>query len=195
MGGIGGNIGRINLEGSIVTTNMQASVDSIRQTAWVSDWVVLQPKIGDEYGGGIIAYLGSEGDFINGMVVSSVDTAVAKWGCRGTYIGTSFDMGTGSANTAAIVVGCGDENIAAKVCDNLSLNGYTDWFLPSRDELEEIYDNKSEIDGNFGLGFYWSSSEPFFLGTNAAGVIQFDDGLKAAGDKNNNSTFRAVRGV
>lgn len=51
-------------------------------------------------------------------------------------------------------------NEAKIVCQELSLNGYDDWFLPSKDELNLMYENLHEK----GLaGFtdynYWSSSE------------------------------------
>ena len=75
------------------------------------------------------------------------------------------EIGTGNQNTADILAGCSETNIAAYLCDTLTLGGYNDWFLPSKDELNKLYQNIGR--GNaLGLGnvggfadFYWSSSE------------------------------------
>lgn len=49
---------------------------------------------------------------------------------------------------------------AKKACDELVLNGYDDWYLPSKEELITLYDNlKKEGDGGFDDESYWSSSE------------------------------------
>ena len=52
--------------------------------------------------------------------------------------------------------------ISARVCDELDLEGYTDWFLPSKDELILMYQNLHKATspiGNFQTEFYWSSTE------------------------------------
>ncbi|MCK9422815.1 MAG: DUF1566 domain-containing protein [Bacteroidales bacterium] len=45
-----------------------------------------------------------------------------------------------------------------RFCNDLLLNGYSDWFLPSLDELELMFQRKTII-GGFVDAFYWSSSE------------------------------------
>jgi hypothetical protein len=67
-------------------------------------------------------------------------------------------IGTGQANTTAIVNGCPASMIAARICNDLVLNGFNDWFLPSKDELNQMYIRKSQI-GGFLDAYYWSSSE------------------------------------
>jgi hypothetical protein len=47
--------------------------------------------------------------------------------------------------------------VAARKCDDLALNGYDDWFLPSKDELNQMYLQRSVIGGFHKC--YWSSSE------------------------------------
>ncbi len=87
-------------------------------------------------------------------------------------VGTSTGIGTGKANTAALIVAMGDEAYrlvegtdkamyAAKASNDYSGGGYSDWFLPSKDELNQIYLNlKKDRDlGGFGNDYYWSSSE------------------------------------
>jgi len=55
------------------------------------------------------------------------------------------------------VTGCTDVGIAAKFCADLTLDGYSDWYLPSKDELSKLYLNRSAI-GGF-TDWYWTSSE------------------------------------
>ena len=51
-----------------------------------------------------------------------------------------------------------DSPIAAVAAAGYTLNGFSDWFLPSQDELNELYENRSVVPGLNALG-YWSSSE------------------------------------
>ena len=54
--------------------------------------------------------------------------------------------------------GCATAGIAARLCGDLVLNGYSDWYLPSKDELNKLYLNRTAI-GGFAAAYYWSSSE------------------------------------
>jgi hypothetical protein len=71
-------------------------------------------------------------------------------------VGTA--LGTGKANTEAIVAKQGPGSYAAKLCADLEIGGYGDWYLPSKDELDRIYDNKRAI-GGIAEQRYWTSSE------------------------------------
>ena len=134
---------------------------------------VVPVEIGDFIQGGVVFYLdGSGGGFICAV---SDQSSGAQWGCHGTPIPGAGGkaIGTGAQNTIDIVAGCGTDGIAADICAKLSLNGYDDWFLPSQDELNEMYQNKAAIDATaianggaaFGGTYYWSSSE--FAASNA----------------------------
>ncbi len=72
-------------------------------------------------------------------------------------------VGTGAGNTDIIVAAIGDtaENYAAKACKAYSNDDFTDWFLPSRDELRAMWVNLHlEGKGDFSTNAnYWSSSE------------------------------------
>lgn len=115
------------------------------------------PYIGQNYAGGMVFYVDETGE--HGLVSALADQGSYAWGCRGASIPTGTALGTGATNTAAIVASCGEENIAAKICDNLSLDGYSDWFLPSIDELSLIYTNlRAQGLGSFS-DYYQSSSE------------------------------------
>ena len=85
-----------------------------------------------------------------------------EWGCYETLIsgadGTA--VGTGEQNTIDIEIGCTEEGKAADLCANTGLNGYDDWFLPSKNELNLMYENLRVFGvGGFSWDWYWSSSE------------------------------------
>ncbi|MFH0977184.1 MAG: DUF1566 domain-containing protein [Spirochaetota bacterium] len=71
---------------------------------------------------------------------------------------TSTEPGTGLANSNAIMAQPGHTGSAAKVCRDYNGGGKTDWFLPSIDELEDLFNQISVMDG-YENEYYWSSSE------------------------------------
>jgi len=128
--------------------------------------------IGQSYGGGIIFYIDGSGQ--HGLISAATDQSTnATWGNYGYFIpGTSTAFGTGQANTIAIVNGCGTPGIAARICNDLVLNGYTDWFLPSRAELDSMGVHREAIGGISEYpSHYWSSSG---CDATASWVITFD---------------------
>jgi hypothetical protein len=146
--------------------------------------------IGQSYGGGIIFYIDGTGQ--HGLISATTDqSAGAQWGCYNNTIGgTSTAIGTGQANTTLIVNNCSEAGRAARICNDLVLNGYSDWFLPSKDELNQMYLQKSAI-GGFADNFYWSSSE---YTANDAWDQFFSSGLQRNyASKNNPNYVRAVR--
>ena len=161
-------------------------------------------QIGDFHEGGVIFYLDGTG---GGLVADISDLSTgAEWGCYGTAInGTNGTaIGTGKQNTLDILGGCAQANIAARLCGNSNAQGYTDWFLPSRDELNEMYLNKAAIDtsaiANGGDGFadpgwYWSSTENDNLSHADAWVQYFWNGIQNSNISKDNETVsvRAVR--
>jgi len=130
-------------------------------------------SIGDTYAGGIIFYLDSTG--CHGLVCAPTD--------QGTNIPASVEtvsfsvhngIGAGYINTEYIVGLIGDGNYAAKLCYDLSVAGYDDWYLPSKYELDLMFLNigggasapNTNI-GNFSFfdsgpntwpSIYWSST-------------------------------------
>jgi hypothetical protein len=168
---------------------------SCNQTKFISSGVTAPSgtnttalSIGDTYQGGVIFYLDSNG---GGLIAAPTDQYTvdfkkdfsgtetefkAQWGCPSATIsgadGTA--IGTGAQNTIDIEAGCITAGTAADICANLTLGGYSDWFLPSKDELNLIWTNLADSDGDgsnngpsdpnnlggFAVSNYWSSSEP-----------------------------------
>jgi len=126
------------------------------------------PIIGESYLGGVLAYVLQDGDpgyvegEFHGLIAAPTDQSTgAPWGCSGTTIGgTSSALGAGQANTVAIMNGCATAGIAARLCGDLELNGYDDWYLPSINELMKLFNNRFAIGGfNTVNGIYWDSLE------------------------------------
>ena len=145
--------------------------------------------IGQVYGGGIIFYIDNSGK--HGLIAAPSDYRnKCGWYCFGTYVsGTSTAIGKGQANSSAITnAGCGYLS-AAGVCVSLVLNGYSDWYLPSKDELDLMY-AKKDIIGGFTGTIYWSSSES---SSERAWARGFHDGGSAGLMKSSFYSVRAIR--
>ena len=155
----------------------------------VNEQPIITYTIGQSYGGGIIFYIDGTGK--HGLIAATSDQSFGiHWGCYGNSIlGISTTIGSGQANTTLIINGCGDADIAARLCDDLVLNGYSDWFLPSKDELNQMYAQRTVI-GNLEYHSYWSSSEE---SVNYAWFQYFNGSNQYNDPKNTNYFVRAVR--
>jgi hypothetical protein len=124
------------------------------------------------------------------------DAGTAEWGSVNVS-GTGSPVGTGKANTTIIINGLRQFGVrggtAAHLCVNYSNAGFTDWFLPSKDELYWVYTNLKAK--GYALGFtdnyYWSSTQY----DNAHAFRQrFSDGYQSnGGNKNTSYNVRPVR--
>jgi hypothetical protein len=126
------------------------------------------------------------------LVCAPSNPGYFPWGCQGTDIpNTSTAVGTGATNTAYIVAGCAQRPIAASVCADLVLNGYSDWYLPSLGEMQLMY-SRLHLQGlgGFGAVWYWSSSQHY---PNYAWSMNFGNGHVDGNYEVSSYQVRAVR--
>jgi len=162
--------------------------------------------IGDFYQGGKIAYIlvsgdpGYDANEQHGLIAATVDQSTGiEWGPNNTATGaTATAIGSGLANTNTIIAsqGASANSYAAATAKAYRGGGYSDWYLPSKDELQKLYENKIALGNNFSTTKrYHSSSEAVrFQGdTWPAWQILFGDGSWEELDKLNQFNVRAVR--
>ena len=198
---------KVNVNGTDVTTtleNLEANTTYYTRTfltnalgefygnevSFTSD--VQGLNIGDLANGGIVFWI-NPNDTQHGLVCAPEDLPISQWGCYGSYFETETTIGSGLSNTMTIIGECLiPESIASRICYNLILNDYEDWYLPSKDELNLLYENLhlngfgnfENGDGNCCNGWYWSSSDGELNGE-AAWVQSFRDdqnGMQATYD-------------
>jgi hypothetical protein len=111
--------------------------------------------------GGIVFY--DKGDRSDGwryLEAAPEDQGQTTWGPNPSYGGgTERRVGEGLSNTNSFVENIGiGSGYAVDLCVNYTLSGFTDWFLPSLDELLWLYERQGLI-GGFSSTGYWSSTE------------------------------------
>ena len=158
-------------------------------------------QVGDFYQGGVVFHLYE--NETNGLIAAvedqgSPDTPYTKW-YNGSYVATGATataVGTGNANTDAIIAvqGPTETSYAAELARAYTGGGYTDWFLPSKDELNQMYINRATLEGVSGFSAfshsYWSSTED---DNNDAWYHTFTDGHQGNFSKSHVNYVRAVR--
>ena len=115
----------------------------------------------------------------HGLEAAPVDQSLnSQWGCYGlkTALVTSSSIGTGTANTTQIIDRCNQSGsgIAAKLANNYVFSGFADWYLPSIEELNQMFKTIGPRApapltnaGGFSDALYWSSTGD---GENAKGA-------------------------
>jgi hypothetical protein len=124
-----------------------------------------------------------------------------------TNLSTRLAIGEGKRNTDRLVTVMGEsahaadqgaqqtQFYAAKLCDDLVYNSYDDWFLPSRDELIAMDEQKAfipNISDSVNLIYYWSSSEGA-TSAEESKVIHFTDGQEVEWTRDKDGLVRCIR--
>lgn len=128
--------------------------------------VSLAVTIGDEYGGGIVFYVDGTGQ--HGLIAAKEDLPGHSSGKDEGHF-TWYD--------------------ALSACSDYVPNGYSDWFLPNKEQLTQLYRQKSVI-GGFAVDYYWSSSDYSAYFTPGRGSIS---GFRSGINKYYSNRVRPVR--
>lgn len=161
-------------------------------------------QVGDLAKGGIVFYVDETGehglvaameDLTEGATIDSEDNFGYQWGCFATWLSGADGqaIGTGYQNTLDIVAGCLETPIAASEALAYQSEDYSDWYLPSLDELNEMYNTigPAGLEGNIGgfsSNWYWSSSE-----SNNYGAYDIDFGDGSTGNFSSKTKIVRVR--
>jgi hypothetical protein len=166
-------------------------------------------RVGDFYGGGVVFYIFESGDTgyiageTHGLIAAVEDQSSGIQWYNGSYVttgATGTAVGTGADNTTTIisVQGATETSYAAGLARAYTGGGYTDWFLPSKDELNKMYTNRATINttaaansgSDFANNYYWSSSE---IDNYFAWFQNFNNGAQSYFSKFDTYDVRAVR--
>ena len=175
-------------------------------------------SVGDLYQGGIVFQINEDG---TGLVSAQVDLGddgspmkfdekpldlglvfhAYEWGCYAESVNGAdgISIGTGYQNTLDIVnQECVTESgsiSAAQASLDAEISGFSDWYLPSIDELELMYNTigqGADNSGNFKDENYWSSSKNNYYSLGALSVY-FLDGSSDSYYKSNSYRVRVIR--
>ncbi|MCL2197275.1 MAG: hypothetical protein FWB77_06625 [Treponema sp.] len=122
----------------------------------------------------VLGYEGSFAEYTAYYMEADPERTSSIWGAQGTLIAgvttwvddaekdsrLAVSIGVGRKDTQVIVnhlAATGETGRAAQVCASKNLNGFTDWFLPSLGELNEMYKAKGQTE--IPTGWNWSSSQ------------------------------------
>lgn len=178
----------------IITASCSKQVDQFSANTSTESALSTTHFIGEHFGGGIIFYINSDGK--HGIIAAEEDIEEPSvWAYTDTVTGAiASKPGGGLKNTQRIFHVLGDpigapEDYAALECREFSLNGFDDWFMPSKDELNEMYQQKEMI-GGFKPFAYWSSTE---VSVSRAWFQNFGTGQQVKTQKIYSYSLRPVR--
>jgi hypothetical protein len=135
--------------------------------------IVLDSLYAKKYQGGYIYYLDTEEG--SGLIAHFQDNSSAViWGDNGNVATANLvTIGSGNNNSSAIMSFYLNTNTAADFCNNITINNYSDWFLPSKDEMKLMIERLKDKPNMFfgAVTGYWTSSNIDF---NSVWIIKSD---------------------
>jgi len=178
------------------TYHTRAYATNNRGTAYGEDlsFTTITYSIGLIYGGGIVFYIDGTGQ--HGLIAKTTDQSTGiTWEYSYNNIlyettgATATALGAGFQNTLTIIT-VAMQSTAAYLCWSYYGPGNNDfWYLPSKDELNLMYQQKNVI-GGFGSFDFWSSSE---TSNNTAWAQNFGTGTHYNDEKWRQWHVRAIR--
>jgi len=160
----------------------------------------VNPEIGANLYGGIVFYVDETGQ--HGLVAAIEDIELTyEWGCYGIELNGADgqNIGSGYQNTLDIinqVCETNDGSIhAAQATIDYDSGNYNDWYLPSKVELEEMYNTLGNGGSGLNLGgflnsIYWSSS---IVNSSYAWAVDFDNSVSSPNYKTSSHRVRPIR--
>lgn len=152
---------------------------------------------GTPFGGGLYAGQITEDDGITYAIIVAPKaqggeaSGTLAWKTTTTTTTGTDSLNNGFNNTAAMVAAGISLHPAAQFCKGLSINGYTDWYLPAKGELNLIYTNRGSLDA-FVQNYYWSSTQ---YSSFSSWYQTFYNGDQGTFSKTNTYYVRGVRRV
>ena len=200
--------GQIRITGGSPAAGRVLTSDATGLATWQATTEARKYQVGDFAHGGIIFWLDETGQ--HGLVCAKIDQSTGvRW--YAGYPGNTRAYGdgplAGKANTSIIIaaqVAIGDDGntYAARICNELQITEggktYGDWYLPSEEELNLMYQNRTAVNttatANGGKGFasafYWSSTE---YANHYAWGQDYENGAQYHAAKYSTYRVRAVR--
>jgi len=181
---------------SIIVTGISCTKESdVHQLSSMQQSLAIQGHyIGEHFGGGVVFYLNK--NKTHGIIAATADFEEAEpWARKDTLIhAQSAKLGAAANNNTRIFNALGSSSseatdYAVNECMGLYQNGYNDWYLPSKDELNQMYLHKDVI-GNFKPFAYWSSTE---IDASTAWWQNMSTGLQQSQEKFSSYSVRAIR--
>ena len=158
------NITSLRISGPAINHLYNDHFCSYPQIGYDCEGNISEYVLGMEAEGGIVFYIDESGQ--HGLVAAREDIGPFAWGCQEINISNTNEqlIGTGLQNSLNISAQCLETPIASSESLDFENEGYTDWFLPSFDETQEMYfaigqGASNGNKGEFSNSWYWTSSQ------------------------------------
>jgi len=132
----------------VTATNSLGSVSANSASTSTIPDVALGDAVGGGFYGGKINDGGTEYYLIVAPKASGENSS-KQWKTSNTTTSGTTSTIDGPSNTSAMISAGAAAHPAADFCDDLSIGGFTDWYMPAKDELEVLYYNlKPSVESN-----------------------------------------------